>query len=98
MANYDITKEATEDLYKIWAYTVDTWSEEQADKYYAILEQSFSEIAEDPANHGKAFDEIHPGLRALHVRRHMVFFVVQANGKVLIVRVLHGRMDYARHL
>ena len=36
MAKYDISKEATEDLYRIWDYTVDTWSEEQADIYYGI--------------------------------------------------------------
>lgn len=29
MTKYDITKEATEDLFRIWEYTVDTWSEEQ---------------------------------------------------------------------
>lgn len=70
MAKYDITKEAAEDLYRIWAYTVDTWSEEQADTY---------------------------GLRAYHVRRHMLFFTVQPNGRALIARILHERMDYARH-
>ena len=39
MAKYDITKEATEDLYKIWAYTIDTWS---ADICSSI---SFSQMA-----------------------------------------------------
>ena len=48
MARYDITKEATEDLYTIWEYTVDTWSENQADKYYAILEAAFDDIATSP--------------------------------------------------
>ena len=48
MAKYDITKEATEDLYKIWAYTVDTWSEEQADTYYSLLEAGMNEVASAP--------------------------------------------------
>ncbi|MBR0301349.1 MAG: type II toxin-antitoxin system RelE/ParE family toxin [Bacteroidales bacterium] len=97
MAKYDITKEATEDLYKIWAYTVDTWSEEQADKYYALLEAGMNEVADAPERIGKPYDEILPGLRAYHVRRHMLFYTVQANGKVLIVRILHEIMDYALH-
>lgn len=67
MARYDITKEAIDDLYRIWEYTVDTWSEDQADKYYAILEAAFDEIA------------------------------VADNGRALIARVLHERMDYIRH-
>ena len=97
MAKYDITKEATEDLYKIWACTVDTWSEEQADKYYALLEAGMNEVADAPEQIGKPYDEILPGLRAYHIRRHMLFYTIQANGRVLIIRILHEKMDYACH-
>lgn len=97
MAKYDITKEATEDLYRIWEYTVDTWSEEQADTYYTLLETGMKEVADAPDRIGKPYDEIYPGLRAYHVRRHMLFFILQENGRALIVRILHERMDYARH-
>ena len=97
MAKYDITKEATEDLYRIREYTVDTWSEEQADTYYTLLETGMNEVADAPDRIGKPYDEIYPGLRAYHVRRHMLFFILQENGRALIVRILHERMDYARH-
>ena len=97
MAKYDITKEATEDLYKIWAYSVDKWSEEQADTYYSLLVAGMNEVAGAPDRIGKPFDEIYPGLRAYHVRRHMLFYILQNNGRVLIVRILHEKMDYARH-
>jgi toxin ParE1/3/4 len=56
MARFDITHEATEDLYKIWEYTVDTWSEEQANKYYSELIASFEVISAAPFNVGKSFD------------------------------------------
>lgn len=97
MAKYDITKEAIEDLHKIWDYTVDTWSEDQADKYYATLESAFAEIATAPENTGKPYDEIMPSLRAYQVKRHMVFYSIQENGRALIIRILHEKMDYARH-
>ena len=97
MARYDITKEATEDLYRIWEYTVDTWSELQADTYYALLESGMDDVADAPDRIGKLYDEIYPGLRAYHVRRHMLFYILQDNGRALIVRILHERMDYARH-
>ena len=97
MARYDITKEATEDLYRIWEYTVDTWSEQQADTYYALLESGMDDVADAPDRIGKLYDEIYPGLRAYHVRRHMLFYILQDNGRALIVRILHERMDYARH-
>ena len=56
-----------------------------------------NEVADAPERIGKPYDEILPGLRAYHVRRHMLFYTVQANGKVLIVRILHEIMDYALH-
>ena len=98
MATFDITSEAKEDLYMIWDYTADTWSEQQADRYYSILVSSFNKIAADPLNIGKPFDEIVPGLRAYHVRCHMVFYATQSNERVLIVRILHEKMDYPKHL
>ena len=97
MAKYDITKEATEDLYRIWEYTVDTWSEQQADTYYALLEAGMHKVAEAPERIGTPYDEIYPGLRAYHVRRHMLFYIMQTNGRALIVRILHEKMDSARH-
>ena len=98
MGNFDLTREAAEDLYRIWEYTVDTWSEVQADRYYAVLEEAFFTIASTPLKVGKPYDDIMPGLRALHIRRHMVFYFVQENARVLIVRVLHEKMDYFRHI
>ena len=97
MAKYDITKEATEDLFRIWEYTVDTWSEEQADTYYGLLEAGMTDISDASERIGKPYDEIYPGLRAYHVRRHMLFYIMQDNGRALIIRILHERMDYARH-
>ena len=55
MAKYDISKQALEDLYKIWEYTVDTWSETQADKYYKLLENAMDEIGTNPQKTGKPY-------------------------------------------
>ena len=53
MAKYDISKETTEDLYRIWDYTADTWSEEQADIYYGILEAAMDAVGSAPATNGR---------------------------------------------
>ena len=34
MASFILSNKAVEDLSSIWTYTVEVWSEEQADKYY----------------------------------------------------------------
>lgn len=77
MAKYSLTKEAAGDLYRIWEYTVDTWSEKQADKYYEML---------------------HAGLKGFLIGRHVIFYLVQETADVLIVRILHSSMDFARYL
>jgi Plasmid stabilization system protein len=69
MAKFELTKEAAEDLFKIWEYTVDTWSEQQADKYYAQLTISFRKIAEKPSKTGSSYGEIYPGLKGKHDRK-----------------------------
>ena len=48
MAKYHLTNKAVEDLSNIWEYTVDTWSERQADDYYNMLIASCQKITEDP--------------------------------------------------
>ena len=97
MAIFELTKEAAEDLFKIWEYTVDTWSEQQADKYYAQLTLSFKKIAEKPSKAGSSYEEIYPGLKGKHVGKHVVFFLPRKDKPTLIVRILHERMDFKRH-
>ena len=45
MANYMLTNKAVEDLTGIWDYTLKKWSEQQADKYYEMLIDTFKKIA-----------------------------------------------------
>lgn len=37
MAKYLLTNKAVEDLSKIWDYTYEVWSENQADRYYTLM-------------------------------------------------------------
>ena len=76
MVRYELTKKAVEDLTNIWNYTYENWSENQADKYYLLLIESFKEIASKP-NIGKSFSDIFEGLRGLRVGRHIVSFRVK---------------------
>ena len=49
MAKYTLTKKAVEDLSKIWDYTFEVWSENQADSYYELLIKTCREIAKYPS-------------------------------------------------
>ena len=98
MAKYILSKKAQEDLRKIWYYTVDTWSEKQADIYFHSLIQSFESIADDPYSVGRSYEEVRVGYRGLRSGRHIIFYRILKNGNARIIRILHERMDFGRHL
>jgi len=98
MAKYIISERAKKDLVDIWHYTLETWSEEQAIRYYNELLDECERISKNPDTAGRNYDEVRPDLRGMLCGRHIIFYRLVSNGKVRIVRILHGKMDYPRHL
>ena len=92
MAKYFLTNKAVEDLSKIWEYTYEVWSENQADKYYQLLIDSFQEISENPGL-GKNYDEIDSAILGLPIGKHIVFYRSSKSDEVEILRILHQRID-----
>ena len=68
----------------------------QRDAYRGAINQAFATLSANPQI-GRAQDEIAPGLRSFPVRQHVIYYRV-GTGTLTIVRILHGRMDAARHL
>lgn len=97
MAKPRFTNKAVEDLTSIWEYTFETWSERQADEYYGMLISACGKamaLTSFPASH---YDEISRDLYGIKAGHHIIFFKHLINGDVLIVRILHERMDIKRH-
>lgn len=92
MAKYKLTKQAVKDLSKIWNYTFEVWSENQADKYYDGIISHCEEIAENP-NLGKNYDGISKQLFGIKSNRHIIFYRTLNENYVEITRILHQRMD-----
>ena len=57
MFEYHLSNKAVEDLSNIWNHTYETWSENQADKYYFELLSDCQELAENQ-NMGRNYDDI----------------------------------------
>ena len=94
MARFHLTNKAVEDLDSIWFYTIEKWSENQADKYYRTLSNEFQEIADTKRIIDREYIEIHPGLYGRHCQKHVIFYRL-IDKEVEIVRILHEKMDYA---
>ena len=98
MKMYKLSKQAEKDLTGIWQYTLETWSREQANKYLEGLLNTFSMIAKAPEKAGRSYEHVRAGYRKYPFVRHIVFYKILPDGTALIVRVLHERMDFDRHL
>ncbi len=93
MAKYFLTNKAVADLDSIWEYTVEAWSEQQADSYYSQLISVCNQIANDSRFHDREYVEIHQGLFSRHCNKHLIFYRIVADNIIEIVRILHERMD-----
>lgn len=92
MAKFKFTNNAVKDLAEIWNYTVETWSENQADKYYRFLINACHLIAKKPEL-GETYQEIFPGLRGKIISKHIIFYRIIDDQTIEITRILHERMD-----
>ena len=97
MAEYKLTNKAVEDLSKIWDYTVEVWSEKQADKYYDGLIYDCQEIATNPEL-GKNYDGISRQLLGIKANRHIIFYRTPNENYVEITRILHERIDLKKRI
>jgi len=92
---FRLAQAAIEDLESIDAYTVRTWSADQADRYLAMLWATFERIAATP-NRWRLRPELHPDCRICVAGRHAILYRV-SDDRVEIARVLHDSMDFPRH-
>lgn len=97
MAKYVLSQRAKKDLLVIGNYTELKWSEEQAEKYLRMLFNECRSLADRPLV-GRAYDHYRPGLRGLSCGKHVIFYRILSENKVRIVRILHDKMDFPRHL
>ena len=92
MAKYTLTNKAIADLSEIWNYTVTTWSENQADKYYFMLVDACQELA-DGKIAGKNYPEINPEILGFKMGQHILFYRKISESVIEITRILHFQMD-----
>ena len=93
---YILSKEAESDLEKIWLYTFENWSVEQADRYLNLLLDEFEYLCLNPFS-GIDFGKIRKNYWRKKVNSHFVFYKI-TKSQIEIIRVLHEMMDIESHL
>ena len=89
---YSISEKANQDIEKLWLYTFENWSLEQADRYYNLILDEIEFISENFES-GKSVDYLKKGYRASIVKSHIIFYKKSRRNIVEIMRVLHQKMD-----
>ena len=97
MAKYELTNKAVADLNGIWEYTLENWSENQADRYYDMILDICQDIANNPEL-GKKYDGITSNLLGLKANRHIIFYRKSKIHSIEIIRILHERMDLKKRI
>jgi len=95
---FKISNEANHDLENIWLYTFETWSAEQADRYFNLLLDEIEHLAKNP-HYGKDVSYIRKGYYRSKVNTHLIFY--KRNdilNEIVIIRILHEQMDIDAHL
>ncbi len=87
---------AKEDLKKIWRYSYKEHGLKQADLYYDELIKGMALIQENP-HIGISCEHIRSGYRQLPVNEHHIFYRISTT-KIHIIRVLHRKMKFRKHL
>ena len=96
--NSKISKEAEKDLEKIWLYTFENWSMEQAERYLNLLFDEIDYLCLKP-NSGFDFGNIRKGYWRSKVKSHFIFYKINNKQNELeIIRVLHEMMDIENHI
>jgi len=95
---YKISEKAFEDIENIWLYTVETWSAQQADRYYNLIFDEIEYIAEYPLL-GKDYGHVRKNYRCSKIKSHLIFYRYKTSEELVeIIRVLHQSMDIEERL
>ncbi len=90
---YRLAKTAAKDLRQIYVEGVRLFGPDQAAHYHAQLGAAFETLAAHPKL-ARERPEISPPVRVHSCGVHVVIYLAEAGGDVLILRVRHGREDW----
>lgn len=92
-----LSPKAKVDLSQVWDYTCDEWGTEQAEKY---IREIWAAIEEQSSDLTKSVDisDVRKGYRKVRSGSHVIFFKATKGGNLDVVRILHLKMDFDRHL
>lgn len=96
MADYRLSRLATQDIANIYEYGILNFGLKQAQLYLREMEMSLEVLAQRPEI---GIDSFFLSIRILRFRQksHVIFYKKEEKG-IRVVRILGSKMDFVRHL
>lgn len=92
MSAFRLSQKAFQDLVEIGKHTTRIWGASQRNAYLKQIDDCFTRISDNP-NLGVKCDYIAKGYRKFPQGSHMIYYRVNPDNIVEIVRILHKAMD-----
>lgn len=90
---YKLSQKAEEDIIHLYLEGLQKFGPAQAEEYHNGLESTFQFLSDYPEA-ARVRDEITPPVRVHPYESHIIIYVTQNDGKILILRVRHAREDW----
>lgn len=96
--NFKLSNEAEVNVEKIWSYTFETWSIEQADRSINLIFDEIDNICKNPKS-GIDFSFLREGYCRSKMKSHFIFYkIYKIDNKIEIIRIFYERMDIENRL
>jgi toxin ParE1/3/4 len=92
----ELSGDADHDLDRLLTWGTARFGESVADEYFFSFQASFDLLCTHPFA-GARYEEVAGDVRVFRHRSHRIFYLVEED-RLLVIRILHGRMDAPRHL
>lgn len=96
MPRYTLTGKADSDIQNIAETSIAQWGLHRAEAYILTLHDALQRLADFP-DIGRNAHHIRPGYLQSESGSHTIFYRTAEDG-IIIVRILHERMNFKRHL
>lgn len=93
---YQLTDDAARDVEEILVYSVNSFGVVQTEYYFEALKECIELLADNP-NIGHSAEDILPEYLRFPYESHVIFYK-KISESILVVRILHERMDPERHM
>ena len=90
----ELSEVAEQDIEGILVYTLEEYAHMQQEKYFALIKEGLEILATFP-NVGHTRRDMASGLMAYPVGEHLLIYEIHDKASIIVMRVLHSRMDFS---